>query len=66
MHEKLDATQRKEAVRCYGDAAMEFLCDAVSKSYENVEQMKKDTNLDPLRQRNDFCKLVVEMEGKGE
>jgi hypothetical protein len=27
---------------------------------------KKDTALDPLRQREDFQKLVAELEGKGE
>jgi hypothetical protein len=27
--------------------------------------MKKDTDLDPLRQRDDFRKLVAELEGKG-
>jgi hypothetical protein len=27
--------------------------------------MKKDTDLDPLRLRDDFRKLVAELEGKG-
>jgi hypothetical protein len=30
-----------------------------------VAHMKKDTDLDPLRQREDFQKLVAEQEGKG-
>jgi len=64
-HDKLDATQRKEAAQFYGDAAMKLLRDAVSKGYKDVAHMKKDTDLDPLRQRDDFQKLVAELEGKG-
>ena len=64
-HDKLDATQRKEAAQLYGDAAMKLLRDAVSKGYKGVAHMKKDTDLDPLRQREDYQKLVAELEGKG-
>ena len=63
-HDKVDATQRKEAAQFYGDVAMKLLRDAVSKGYKNVAHMKKDTDLDPLRQRDDFQKLVAELEGK--
>jgi hypothetical protein len=56
--------QRKEAVRFYGDAAMKLLCDAVSKGYKDAAHMKKDSDLDPLRQREDFEKLIAELEGK--
>ena len=44
---------------------MKLLRDAVSKGYKDVAHMKKDTDLDPLRQRDDFRKLVAELEGKG-
>jgi tetratricopeptide (TPR) repeat protein len=64
-HAKLDATQRKEAAQLYGDAAMKLLRDAVSKGYKDVAHMKKNTHLDPLRQRDDFQKLIAEREGKG-
>jgi serine/threonine protein kinase len=64
-HDKLDAKQRKAAAQFYGDAAMKFLRDAVSKGYKDVMQMKTDTDLDPLRQREDFKKLLAELEGKG-
>src|SRR5262249_16165719 len=64
-HDKLDATQRKEAAQFYGDAAMKLLRDAVSTGYKDVAHMKKDTDLDPLRQQDDFQKLVAELEGKG-
>jgi tetratricopeptide (TPR) repeat protein len=64
-HPKLDDKQRKEAERFYGDAAMKLLRDAVSKGFKNVPHMKKDTDLNPLRQREDFQKLVAQLEGKG-
>src|SRR5262245_9169201 len=64
QHDKLDATHRKEAAQFYGDAAMKLLRDAVSKGYKDVAHMKKDTDLDPLRQREDYQKLVADREGK--
>jgi tetratricopeptide (TPR) repeat protein/tRNA A-37 threonylcarbamoyl transferase component Bud32 len=63
-HDKLNAKQRKDAAQFYGDAAMKFLREAVSKGYKDVAHMKKDTDLDPLRQREDFQKLIAELEGK--
>jgi hypothetical protein len=64
-HDKLDEKQRKEAAQFYSDAAMKLLHEAVSKGYKNVALMRKDIDLDPLRQREDFQKLVAELEGKG-
>jgi tetratricopeptide (TPR) repeat protein/tRNA A-37 threonylcarbamoyl transferase component Bud32 len=63
-HEKLNGKQRKEAIQFYGDAAMRLLRDAVSKGYKDVAHMKKDDDLAPLRSRQDFQKLVAELEGK--
>jgi serine/threonine protein kinase len=64
-HDKLGDTQRKEAAQFYGDAAMKLLREAVSKGFKDVVHMKKDTDLDPLRTRDDFQKLVAELEGTG-
>jgi tetratricopeptide (TPR) repeat protein len=64
-HDKLDDKRRKEAAQFYGDAAMKLLRDAVRKGYKDVPNMKKDTDLDPLRQREDFQKLMAGLEGKG-
>ena len=44
---------------------MKLLREAVSKGFKDVAYMKKDTDLDPLRQRDDFQKLVGELQGKG-
>jgi tetratricopeptide (TPR) repeat protein len=64
-HYKLDNQQRKESAQFYTDAAVKLLRDAVSKGYKDLAQMTKDTDLDPLRQRDDFQKLVAEVAGKG-
>jgi hypothetical protein len=62
-HAKLAATQGKQAAQFYGDQAMKLLRDALSKCYKDVVQMKKDNYLAPLRPREDFQKLVMQMEG---
>src|SRR5262249_29443336 len=64
-HAKLDDRQRKAAVQFYGDAAIKLLRAAVSKGYKDVAHMKKDRDLGPLRLREDFQKLVAELDGTG-
>src|SRR5581483_5547030 len=64
-HDKLGPGEREEAARFYGDAALKVLREAVRRGYNDVPHMKKDTDLDPLRQRPDFQKLLAELEGKG-
>jgi serine/threonine protein kinase len=44
--------------------AVELLRQAVSKGYEDVDQMKQDSSLDPLRSRDDFKKLLAGLERK--
>jgi hypothetical protein len=65
QHDQLDDKQRGEAAQFYADATMKLLREAVGKGWKNVAHMKKDTDLDPLRQRQDFQKLIAELEGKG-
>jgi hypothetical protein len=64
-HQELDDQERQELARFYSDAAMKLLRAAVSKGYRDVAHVKKDSALDPLRQRDDFQKLVAELEGHG-
>jgi serine/threonine protein kinase len=63
-HQKLNDQERKELARFYTDAALKLLRNAVSKGYKDVAHMKKDADLDPLRQRDDLQKLVAELEAK--
>jgi eukaryotic-like serine/threonine-protein kinase len=62
--DKLDASKRRAETEFYAGEAMKMLRDAVGKGYEDVAHMKKDTDLAPLRQREDFQKLVAELERK--
>ncbi len=50
--------------RTYGDQAMQSLRQALAKGYKDAAQIKKDKDLDPLRQREDFRKLLGELEAK--
>ncbi len=47
------------------DRAMQWLHKAVQAGYKNAAHMTKDTDLDPLRGRGDFKKLMAELEKKG-
>jgi tetratricopeptide (TPR) repeat protein len=48
----------------YAYEAMELLRRAVSEGYKNAAHMAKDTDLDSLRQREDFQKLLAELEAE--
>jgi hypothetical protein len=63
-HEQLDADKRKAAAQFYGDEAMKLLRDAVAKGFNDAALLKKDPNLAPLRQRQDFQKLLAELESQ--
>src|SRR5262249_35414508 len=63
-HAKLDETQRQVAVQFYGEQAIKMLKDAVAKGFKDAAHAKKDTDLDPLREREDFKALMEEMARK--
>jgi serine/threonine protein kinase/Flp pilus assembly protein TadD len=46
------------------DRAMAWLQKAVAAGYEDVEHVKQDNDLDALREREDFKKLVAALEAK--
>lgn len=48
------------------EVAMDWLKQAVNAGFNNVEHMKKDTDLDSLRDRADFKKLLAELEANAE
>ncbi len=50
--------------RNYGDRAMELLHKAVRAGYKDAAHMKKDNDLDLLRDRSDFKKLLAELQMK--
>ncbi len=48
----------------YADRAMELLQKAVKAGYKDLANMAKDPDLDALRERDDFKKLLAELEKK--
>jgi tetratricopeptide (TPR) repeat protein len=60
--DKLSTEQRASAVQFYGDGAMKMLKEAVARGWKNADHMKKDTDLNPLRDREDFKALIAELE----
>src|SRR5262249_2636471 len=52
------STQKKQE---YGDRAMELLNKAVKAGFDDAAHMRRDTDLDALRDRNDFKKLLAEL-----
>jgi tetratricopeptide (TPR) repeat protein len=58
----LPKEKRQQLARAYEDRAMELLHQAVKHGWRDVHHMKKNRDLDLLRSRTDFNKLVAELE----
>jgi serine/threonine-protein kinase len=61
---KLSVAKRQELARSYADRAMALLRQAVAAGYKDAEHMKKDKDIDPLRGREDFKKMLADVEAK--
>ncbi|MFN0019048.1 MAG: protein kinase domain-containing protein [Pirellulaceae bacterium] len=48
----------------YAERAMKLLQQAVKAGFDNAAHMRKDADVDPLREREDFKKLLAELEQK--
>jgi hypothetical protein len=59
---KLSPVKRAELKERYEAKAMEFLRQAVAKGHRNLAAFRADRDLDPLRGRDDFKKLVGKLE----
>ena len=53
-----------QEARAEADRAMTWLKQAIAAGYDNVALMKKDSDLDALRDRADFQKLLAEQEAR--
>jgi hypothetical protein len=56
----LSAPEQAERLR-FLDQAMDALRKAIASSYRDLAELNRDTSIDPLRERDDFHKLVVEL-----
>jgi serine/threonine-protein kinase len=59
---QLPEAKRQELAQHYGDRAVALLREAVQRGFHNAEHMKNDPDLEPLRRREDFQKLLKELE----
>jgi hypothetical protein len=62
--DRLSERERKERSSAYGDRALAALRQAIDRGYKDLAKMTKDTDLEPLRARADFQKLLAELEAK--
>ena len=46
----------------YAELAIQLLKKTVEAGYQDTTQLKRDTDLDPLRDRDDFKKLLADLE----
>jgi tetratricopeptide (TPR) repeat protein len=58
----IGSTKLRDRQQEYADRAMELLRKAVEAGYQDVKHLKTDPDLIPLRDREDFKKLVAELE----
>ena len=59
---RLSVADDQDLVEAYSARAVVLLHRAVKSGYADLQRLKTDTDLEPLRQRNDFKKLIVEAE----
>jgi serine/threonine-protein kinase len=62
--EKLPAARRMELAQQYGARAVELLHEAVAHGLALVGALREDADLEPVRDRDDFKKLLEELEKK--
>jgi tetratricopeptide (TPR) repeat protein len=62
--ETLPAAKREELARAYGDRAVELLRQGIAQGYKDGDYLKTAVEFQPLRSRDDFKKLVAELEKK--
>jgi tetratricopeptide (TPR) repeat protein len=63
--ERLPEPRRQQVMRTYSDRSMELLRAAAAKGFRDAAHMKKDADLDPIRGRDDFRKLIDDLEKGG-
>jgi hypothetical protein len=61
----LPEAKRKELAESYAQRALALLQQAVKIGYKDLALMKKDPDLESLRQREEFKKLLAELEARG-
>jgi tetratricopeptide (TPR) repeat protein len=60
----LSPAERSRLKAQYADRAMDFLRDAVAAGYTRPVQLRTDADLDPIRARDDYRKLMADLEAQ--
>ncbi len=58
----LDEIRRNELAASYTERALALLRDAVARGFKDTEQLRENPDLKPLRRREEFRKLIAELE----
>jgi len=61
---KLAEPKRSELKQVYGDLALKLLAHATAHGYQDADSLKRNADFDPVRNRDDFKKLLSEIESK--
>jgi serine/threonine protein kinase/tetratricopeptide (TPR) repeat protein len=61
---KLSSTDRSRLKARYADRAIDCLRQAIAEGWRNPSVIKKDRDFDPIRAREDFQKLLADLEAK--
>lgn len=61
---QLTVDHRDELIKQYTTDAMKLLSEAIQKGFTDGEHIQQDKDMDPLRSREDFQRLVKELEQK--
>jgi tetratricopeptide (TPR) repeat protein len=61
---RLAEAKRRELAQAYADRALALLRQAVVRGFKDAAWLKKDPDLEPLRAREEFGKLVADLEAK--
>jgi multidrug efflux pump len=64
MDPRLPESKRRELADDYIEKALEALRQAVASGYQDAEQLKRDKDLEPLREQESFQALATELEKK--
>jgi serine/threonine protein kinase len=62
--DRLANAKRRELAQTYADRALAMLRQTVERGFTDVAQLKKDPDLEPLRARGEFGKLIADLEAK--
>jgi hypothetical protein len=61
---RLDEARRKELAGTYTERALALLRQAVAQGFKDAARMRENPDFKPLRGREEFKKLLAEVEGK--